>query len=219
VPFTIVASAGVYDSRSIFSGSITLKDSPLHFGADANGATFGVPSLSDIGHDAFCAWVDQHGGSSSTLRFVEIPFTLSAAAVEQQRVVAAELAAPGLTAALDTGKFRLLPIYNAIAPTFLLSACFTTTEFAAKNTDALRRFARVVTAAGAYANGHHAETVPMMAKLSGIPADQLLHMPRALQGVKVTPELIQPVIAAAAKYGSLKNSFPAQELIDADVIA
>jgi hypothetical protein len=58
-----------------------------------------------------------------------------------------------------------------------------------------------------------------MAKLTAIPADQLLRMPRALQGVKLTPDLIQPVITAAVKYGTLKASFPAQELIAADVIA
>lgn len=219
LPFTIVAPAGVYDGKVPFTGALALKDSPIRLGKDAENAVVGLVSLSGTGHDAVCAWVEQHGGDPGLVKFVEVPFSVSGNALEQHRVVAAETATPAMTAALDTGNFRLIPVYGAIAPTFLISAWFGSKEFTAKHPDAVRKFARVVAAAGTYANAHHAETAPIMAEFTGIPVEVMLHMPRALQGVTLSPGLIQPVIAAAAKYGLLKKSFPAQELIDANLVA
>jgi len=214
LPFSVIAPAGVYGGKPAFSGALALKDSPLRLGKDAENEVIGLVSLAGIGHDAFCGWIDQHGGDPAKVRFVEIPFTASALALEQHRVIAAETAEPVMTTALDTGKFRLIPVYDAIAPAFLMSAWFTSLEFSAKHPETVRTFARVVAAAATYGNAHHAETAPAMAQITGIPLDVMLHIPRASLGATLSPGLIQPVIAAAAKYGSLKKPFPAEELID-----
>lgn len=220
LPFTLVAPAGIHSSKGpFFDGALALKDSPLQLGKDAENAVIGVVSLSGIGHDAFCSWVDQHGGDPSLIRFVEIPFSVSGNALEQHRVVAAETATPTLTLAIDTGKFRFIPVYNAIGPAFLVSAWFMSKDFSAKRPEVVRKFTRVVAAAATYANTHHAETAAIMSEFTGIPLPVMLRMPRSLQGVTLNPELIQPVITAGAKYGLLKKSFPAQELIDPSVNA
>jgi len=218
IPVVLVAPAGTYDSKEPYAGAITLLDGPIRSGKDLEGAVLGVSSLNDIGQDAFCAWVAKDGGDPRTLRFVEILLSSAAAAVEQRRVVASETAAPAMNAALDTGKFRFINMCSAIAPTFTLSTWFTTKDFAAKNAGTLRTFARVVAAAGVYANSHHAETAAMMSEFTGIPVEQYLRMPRALQGRKLSPALFQPAITAAAKYGSLKSAFRAEELLDANII-
>jgi NitT/TauT family transport system substrate-binding protein len=213
IPFTFVAPAGVYDARAPFTGAIVLKDSPLRLDKDAEHAVIGLVSLSGTGHDAFCGWVEQHGGDPSTIRFVEVPFSAAAAALEAHRIVASETVTPAMTTALDTGNFRFIPVYSGIAPQFLISAWFASTDYVAKNRETVRTFARVVASAGTYANAHHAETAPIMAEFTKIPVDVMLRMPRALQGVTLSVGLIQPVIAAAAKYGVLKRAFPASEII------
>jgi len=218
IPLVLVAPAGTYDSKEPFAGAITLRDGPIRSGKDLEGQVLGLAALGDVGHDAFCAWVDQDGGDVRTLRFVEIPLAAAAAAVEQHRVAASETAAPAMSAALDTGNFRFINMCSAVAPTFVLSTWFTTRDFAAKNASALRTFARVVAAAGVYANSHHAETASLMSEFTGIPVEQYLRMPRALQGRKLSPALFQPAITAAAKYGSLKSTFRAEELLDPNII-
>jgi NitT/TauT family transport system substrate-binding protein len=215
LPFTLVAPAGVYDAKSPpYGGAITLKNSPLKFDKDVNGEIFGTASLGGIGHDAFCGWVEQHGGDARLLRFTEVPFSLAPAAIEQHRVVAAEIATPVLTTAMDTGDFRIVPIYNAIAPLFMVSAWFTSRQFSAANPDVVRTFARVVADSAAYVNAHHAETAAVVAEFTSVPMSQVQRMPRSVQGSRLDPALIQPAIDAAAKYGSLKASFPAVDLID-----
>ena len=213
LPFVLVAPAGIYDARTPFTGALVLKSSPIRLDKDAEGATVGVVSLSGMGHDATCAWVEQHGGNPALIRFVEVPFSAAAEALAQHRIVAAESATPAMTNALDRGDLRVIPVYNAIAATFLISAWFMSTEYTAKHPDVARAFARVVAAAAGYANAHHAETAPIMAQFTGIPLDVMLRMPRALQGTTLVPALIQPGIAAAAKYGLLKKAFPAEEII------
>lgn len=219
LPFMLVAPAGLYDAKLPYAGGLIAKDSPLKLDKDAAGLTFGIVSLFDIGHDAFCAYVEQHGGDPSTLKFVEIPFAIAGQSIEQQRIVAAEIVTPTMTTFLDSGKFRLVPIYSAIAPQFLVSAWFTSKQFSSANTDVVRTFARVVADAANYSNGHHQDTASLVADLTSIPVSDVLKMPRSLQGTRLDPALIQPAIDAAAKYGSLKAAFPARDLIDPAVVA
>jgi NitT/TauT family transport system substrate-binding protein len=214
LPFTFVAPGGINSEKLLTAGALVLKDSPLRLDKDANNSVIGLISLSDVAHDAFCAWIEQRGGDPNTVRFVEIPFSAGGNAVEQHRVIAAETATPAMMAALDTGTVRLIPIFNAIAPVFMMSAWFTSKDFSSKHPETIRKFARVVATAATYANAHHAETAPIMSDFTKIPLPEVQRMPRILQGITLTPDLLQPTIAAAAKYGSLKKAFPAQEVID-----
>lgn len=217
LPVTLVAPAGVFDTKSPYAGALVVKDSPLKLDKDANGQTVGVVSLAGIGHDAFCAWVEQHGGDPHSLQFAEIPFSVGPAALEQRRVVATEMTTPVLTSAMDSGNFRLIPIYTAIAPTFILSTWFTSQQYANQNPDTVRTFARVVADAASYVNDHHSETAPAVAEFTGIPLSQVLRMPRSTQGTRLEPALIQPAIDAAVKYGSLKAPFQARDIINAAI--
>lgn len=218
VPFTIVAPAGLYDSRTPTAGALVLKTPPRELGKDADNQVIGVTSLSGVGHDAFCAWISAHGGDANSIRFVEVSYALSAAALEQHRVISTDIAEPMLTTAMNTGNFRFIPTFSAIASKFIASVWFTTRDFSDKHPDAIRTFSRVVAAAANYANTHHAETAPMIAEISKIPVADVLRLPRAVWGTTLSPSLIQPAITVAARYGSLKESFAAQELIDHNVV-
>jgi NitT/TauT family transport system substrate-binding protein len=218
LPFTMVAPAGIYNAKDPFSGALVLKDSTWQLGKDAEGQTVSVASLDSTGHDAFAAWVEHHGGDWRKVRYNEIPFAAAAAAVLEKRVIAGECPSPAMGSALETGKLRLIPVYNALAPRFLNSAWFTSRDFSSKHPDIVKTFAQVVAAAGAYANTHHAQTAPALAQLTGIPVEEFAHMTRSEQGTVLIPSLIQPVIDAAHEYGSLERPFPAREVIDPNVV-
>lgn len=213
VPFVLIAPAAIYDDRIHDAGIVVSAGSPIRTGKDFNGKVVAASTLNDIGVVAADAWIDQHGGDWRTVRYVEIPMTALGAALEANRVDAGEAVNPALAAILATGKARVAATYGSIAPMFLLSAWFTTAEWAKNHPDVVRTFARVIAQSAAYTNTHHAETAPLIAELSGLPLDTIAHMTRATQGTSLDPALVQPLIDAAAKYQAIKRSFPAQQLI------
>ena len=218
LPFTLIGAAVIWDAKiSPSANFLVTVDSPLRTGKDANGGTFGVASLSDIGRLAMTAWVERNGGDPSSLKFVEIPTPAGPAAVEQHRVTSAESSEPSLSNALVTGRFRVIDAFSAVAPTFLSSAWFTTRERSSQRSDVFRAFARALAQSAAYTNVHHEETAPLIAAFTGISIDVIRHMNRVLAGTTVDPKMLQPVIDAAAKYGTIKRRFAAAELIDATI--
>ena len=214
IPLLILAPAAIQDVNVPFVGMIALKDAPIRTGKDLENQIVGVSSLSSIGRPAVCAWVEAGGGDWRTVKFVEIPLNQAAGAVEQKRVVASETAQPALALALATGTFRVLPAYQAIAPRLFLTVWFTTKDWAAKHPDAARLFARTVADSATYTNAHHPETAAIMAEASGTELAVIQKMQRTIDGTLLLPNLIQPAIDATARYGGLKASFPAVEIID-----
>lgn len=219
LPFTLIAPASVQEASAPFAGMIALKESPIRTGKDLENQTVGLSSLSSIGRAAVCSWVEASGGDWKSVKFVEIPLTQAAAAVEQKRVYASETAQPLLATALANSAIRNLPVYQAIAPRFFLTVWFTTKEWSAKHPDAARAFARVMATSAAYVNAHHAETAPIMAEASGTDLAVIQNMQRVVNGTTLTPALLQPTINVAAKYGALKAPFLAQEMIDSNAAA
>lgn len=214
IPFTCVTPAIVYDSKLPYAAFIVAKDAQLNTGKDFNGQLIAVSGLGDIGSLGLRAWVEQHGGDPKTLRFVEVPLSAALAAVDERRVAAAETSQPAFGAAMETGRVRAIQAVDAIAPTFLLAAWFTTADVSAKRPDVVRAFARAWAEAAAYTNAHHAETAALMADFTGVPVALVQRMRRAVAGITLVPAQIQPVIDAAAKYGAIKAGFAARELID-----
>jgi len=217
LPYTLVAADVVYDARSPYAGFITAPDAGIKTGKDFADKLVAVSSLGDMGAVALQAWVDGHGGDGRAIKFVEVPLSAALAAVDAHRVAAAEASIPVLAAALDAGKV-LIPAYSTIAPTFLLAAWFTTSDYSKQHPDVVRAFARTFATAAAYTNAHHAETVAMMAEFTGIDAGVIAHMTRTISGTSLLPAQIQPVIETSVKYGALKRSFPAREIIDVNAV-
>lgn len=213
LPFTIIAPAGIIDGKLPVSGFIAANASTIAKGRDFNGKVVSVVALHDIGWLALNAWVDQHGGNSTTLQYVELPMSTALAAIEQRRVFAAEIANPLLAEALAAGNVRLFRPFSSIAPSLLLSGWFTTADWANQHREAVKLFAQVLAQAAAYTNAHTSETAALLAEISSIPLAVIEHMPRIANGTRVNESQIQPVIDAAVKYKLIKQAFPAGAMI------
>ena len=214
VPLKIVAGAAQYTSQAPTSELIVATDSSVKSAADLDGKTVAASALNSLDAIATRAWVDQHGGRSSTLNFIELPNTAMIPAVEEGRVAAASPSNPALQEALDTGKVRVLaPSFDAIGDRFLIAAWFCTAAYIAQNNDAVRRFAEGVGRASTFTNAHHADTVQLLANYAHMPADVIAKMNRLTNATSVDPKAIEPSIAAAVKYGIIDKTFPATDLI------
>ena len=215
VPFSIIAEDFLNSPKEPTSAFMVLKDSPIQTGKDFNDQLVASASIGDIGTMALQAWVDQHGGDSKRIKFIEIPFSAVGAAIEAGRVVAGVASNPQMTQALEAGKLRALPgIFEAIAPLYTEVVWATTKDFSAKHPDVIRNFARGWAEAVNYTNTHHAETVDLTAGFTHIDPAVIGRMSRVLASPTLVPAHIQPIIDASARYGLLKASFPAADVID-----
>lgn len=214
IPFRIIAPSSIEDVKHPYGGIIFRRDVTIKSGKDIEGQTIGLGDLGSIGRVAVAAWVDQHGGDGTTVKFVEVPFSAVAAAVEQQRIFAGEVTYPNLGAALATGRFNFIPVYGAIASRLIGGVFYTTDGYSAAHPDVIRTFARVYYEAARYTNAHHNATAQMMSEFTGVPVDVISSRLRVQSAVELNLAQIQPTIDLYAKYGVIKKAFPARELVD-----
>jgi NitT/TauT family transport system substrate-binding protein len=215
IPIRILEGSSLYLTESPITAMIVLKNSPIKTAADLNGKVLSVPALKTLDHIAAQSWVDENGGNSATLKFVELPQTaVVSAALLQGRVDAATLVIPTLAEALASGNFRVLGHpFDSIGKRFLIAVWFSMRDWAQKNPDTIAQYHKAFAEAATYTNAHHAETVAMLAAYSQASAEVIRAMTRATTAVNLDPKDLQPAIDAAAKYNLIDKPFPAEELI------
>lgn len=214
IPFVLIAPSAIHQAANPNSAVIVASDASYRSPADLQGKTIACTAIGDIGYLGFRALVDQHGGDSSTLRWVEVPTSAVATAVAQGRIAAGIITEPYMTKELSTGKVRMLVDVLAGYPTPVLeSAFYGTRDYVAKNRDVVARFAKVVEQGAAYSNAHESQTVALFAAFSGMEPDVLSKMHLTVSATKFSPQQIQPVIDLAAKYGVIPKRFDAREMI------
>jgi ABC-type nitrate/sulfonate/bicarbonate transport system substrate-binding protein len=214
LPFVVIGTAAVYERKAPYVALIVPKDSPVNAIGDIKDGTYAVSFIHDGAQLSMSKAIGRDNPALKNVQFVELPMSASAAAVEQGRVAGGEASYPPLQAAMDTGKFRLLPIYDALGDGYSFSVWFTTQDYIKKHADAVRMFQRVTAASARFTNTHHAATAQMLSDFNGVPVATIERMPRVRNGTGITPADLQPWINAEAQFGYIKTFFPASELID-----
>ena len=219
IPFVLEAPASIWNTETPSSAIVVAKGSPIRTGRDLNGKTVSVPALHDLYYTGIAAWVDQTGGDSRTVKFLELPHQAVAAALVAGRIDAAQLAPPMLAAAVQNGQVQIIGRGNdAIAKHFITTAYFCSAGFAAKNADALARFRKGLTQAATYANANRPKMIPLLVAYSGVDAKALADMPPVGAASQLEPRLVEPMIDAAVKYKIIPSSFPAKDMIDPNAL-
>ena len=216
LPLTIIAQGSLYQTTTLQSGLLVLRDSPIRSARDLEGKTVSVPGLNDLQWLSLQAWIDKNGGNSKRVSFIEQPATSVGIALDGGRIAAGALQNPAFSQDLATGRYRNLgrPL-DGISRRLMVSAWFANAEYVAKNADAIRKFSEILNRAEAYANVHHDETVDLLAGFSGMEPATIRTMGRAVYATSLDPTLIQPLIDTAARYGSIPARFDARDLFSA----
>lgn len=215
IPIVVIAAANeyAYPATERSAALILPMNSPVRQAKDLNDKIFGISGLHGIPETAARAWIDQNGGDSSTVKFVEISLPATAPALEAGRFDAAWLTEPYLGIATKSGRVRVLDYgYNAISTHFLQSAWSTTSQWARGHNDLVKRVAAALQAAGIWANKNSTDSGEILAKHSKIDRQVIASMSRSRYSAQLTPALMQPLINISAKYNGF-SPFPAQELI------
>jgi NitT/TauT family transport system substrate-binding protein len=212
VPIKIVAPACLYTSKAPVTVLAKARGSKLRTGADLRGKTIAVSTLRGELQVAAAEWIDKHGGDATKTAFLEIPFAAMAAALAAGRIDAAMVTEPAITLHKDSIEM-LSDAYTAIAPEFLIGGYVASDDWLAANADSAKRYSAATIEAARWANTHHRETAPILAKWIKVDEAVIQAMTRATYGDRLTADLIQPVLDAAVKYGSLKEPMTAADLI------
>jgi NitT/TauT family transport system substrate-binding protein len=211
LPFVVVAPAALYSSSSPTSALIVGKNSTVKTAKDLNGKTLGITGVKNITQIALMDWLDKNGGDSNTVKFLELNFSEMGPAVAAGRIDAGVTAEPDLTEAVASGSARILaPVYDAVAPTFIIGAWFTTADWAKAHPDLVARFVAAINEAGAWANKNQAASAKILEKYTKIESKP--GMKRVTFPEKSDLTLMQPAIDATAKYKVIKATFPAADL-------
>ena len=125
LPVVIIGAGGIHTPGSLATQLMVLKDSPIRTARDLTGKVIGCTGLANVGQFAPELWIDQNGGQSNTVKFIEVPLPQLPAALEQNRVDAAWLAEPFIKAAEPFAR-TFATCFDAVAPRWMLGAWFTT---------------------------------------------------------------------------------------------
>ena len=190
------------------------KDDPIHSAKDLAGKTIGSPALKDLDWVASTAWINQNGGNSKNSKFVELPNPALLPALLDGRIDAFSLGMPWVQQALDSGKVRILgKSFEAIAPRFLMTAWFSTGDFASKNKEAVQGFERAMRDASVYNNAHHDQMVPLLAEFTKLDPTLIARTIKGSQPSFLDPKTVQPMIDVSAKYQLIDKAFSAGDII------
>ncbi|HXF34824.1 MAG TPA: ABC transporter substrate-binding protein [Candidatus Acidoferrales bacterium] len=212
--FQLIAPGGVYSSKDPYAYMVVRSDSPIKSAKDLAGKTIGSPALKDLDWIASYAWIEKNGGDPKSAKFIELPNPTLGPALLDSRIDAFTVGEPWIQRTLDTGKVRILAkSFEAIAPTFLMTGWFSTSEYVAKNRDTVEKFERVIRDAAVYADTHHAEMVPLLATFTKLEPELIAKTIKNNGSPYLDPKLVQPMIDVTVKYQIIDKPFNAADLI------
>jgi NitT/TauT family transport system substrate-binding protein len=215
-PVVLVAPSGANSVKAPIDAVIVAKDSPIKSAKDLNGKTCVTSALQNILQVQALAWMDKNGGDWKSVKWVDAPPAAEASTVSSGRVECAAITEPFLSAALATGEVRLLTYTGSeVAPLVFEGGVFTSVDYASKHADMLKKFNRAILDAGTWANSHHEEAAVILAKYSKRDPAKVANHATFPDNFKAVD--LQPLIDASAKYGAIKASFPAGDIVSASM--
>jgi len=211
IPFVLVAPGDVHVPEAQVSALVVPTASAIHTAKDLTGKKLGIPVLKTISEYAPRTWIDRNGGDSTSVKFLELPFPAMPDALAAGRIDAAWLTEPFISS--NKGSTRVLAYaYDAIAKRFMVSAFFSTTQWARAHTDVVARFSSAIRASGAWAVQNPLLSADILTRDMKLDPATLAAMVRSRFADQLVPAAIQPQIDVAAHYG-LFTAFPASDLL------
>ena len=216
---TLIAPAARFvKPKTLADATVALvvnADSPITDAKGFAGKTIAVQALKDLNEYSTEAWLDQNGGNSKSVKFIEVPSPEMGAELQKHLIDGAEMSTPFLTVGVVKQKLRVVGVpYEAVASTFVVNGWYAKHDWVEANRDTARRFAQAVTEAQKWANLHPEESAKILAKNSKLSPEILSKMPRAILGERLTASLLQPAIDMAARYHAIRASFPAADMFE-----
>ena len=213
IPIEVIAPAALYDSASPAQALLVRKDAPFRSPKDLDGKTIAVVGIKGITQITAAAAIDQAGGDSSSVHWIEMPDQLMGQALVDHRIDAASAA---LSDNPDAGKassaLRILALpYESVGKRWLASGWFASKSWTAEHPDLARTFAAAIVASGKWANANKPASGLILSKYTKLTPARVAMLAgnRALYDEsRLNPAALEAVIAFSAKHDLIAKAFP-----------
>lgn len=213
IPFVMLAPAELH-SNKVPTLAIAVRDPAVKLGKDFNGKVFGCQTITGLGYLVTCAWIDNNGGDSKSLKWIEIPFPAGGEALKRGTIDAFVAPDPFISSAVALGNYLVLLDKKPLAPAILQGAWYSTKDWVSKNHAAAKAFADAIREANVWGNANPQGTAQILAKYSKIPLSVIsAQKMRGQYQERFDYSTLQPLIDGAAKYGLVSKPFPARDLV------
>jgi len=187
-------------------------DSPLRSPKDFAGKTIALNSLGDLQQAAVMTWLDQNGGDSKSVSFVEVHNPEQLCALATKRVDAACLVEPFISSVKGGVRFIGRP-YDSLGKQIMTFGWIANKAWYDANPAPVRSVVVALRDTARWANHNPAATAAINSKYSKMPVAEITAQNRQIfADGKLDPHLIQPIIDASARYGFLPQQFAASAL-------
>jgi NitT/TauT family transport system substrate-binding protein len=213
LPFMFVAP-GELHSQKFPTLACVVGDAGLKIGKDFNGKTMACNVSRGFGSLVTNAWIDNNGGDSKTVKWVELPFPSLTASLQRGTIDGFCAPEPFVTAGIAGGGHLVLMDKNPVAPTIIQGGWFASKDWIAKNAATVTAFSAAIREANEWANVNPQATAEIISKYSKVPLNVIAGMKmRGQYQSRFDPATMQPLVDASAKYGYISSRFPASDLI------
>lgn len=196
-----------------FGAVVVPADSDIESPADLSGKTVSVNNLQNIGDTTIRTVVDDDGGDSSTIKFVEVAFPDAEAALTNKQVDAAWILSPFLDSAVANGARVISYNFSDFDPGLDIAGYFTTLDTFENEPELVEAFTTAMNKSLEYADSHPDEVKQIVTTYTKMTADQLDAMVLPKFNVEFNREAMEKLGAAAASYGTLKAEPNLDELL------
>lgn len=216
-----------FDYRFIANGAINKRgtsdvfgfqvaaDSPIKSAKDLSGKTIAANTLSNIIQASGLHWIDNNGGDSSKVKWVEIPFPQMEAALVQKHIDAFVAVEPFVTVPSKVNKKTKVlghPL-GGIAPRLLIASYFCSEAWIQKNGETVKAFVAALNRGIDAHNVNPEEAKATIAKHTGLKPEFLKLMALPAFEKRILESDLQPLMDVAFRYKLIDRKFPPRELI------
>lgn len=190
------------------------NNSPIKTAKDLEGRTVAVNTLNNIVHLMAMAWIDKNGGSSSKVKFVEVPFPQMAATLGAGKVDAISVHEPFATAAAEKGAARVLAQpWGEVLPKFLIASWFASDKWLARNKETGQAFVRAIGRGIDALQKDPEGSRAAMIKWAGLSPDLAAKIGLPVFEKTISEKDLQATIDLTLKYKLIRKPIQAREVI------
>jgi ABC-type nitrate/sulfonate/bicarbonate transport system substrate-binding protein len=213
VGFGYFAGGVLYSSSAPTTQLCVAKSGPIKAPKDLAGATLGVFGLRSMPMFSTREWLAANGVDADGVKFVELNPPAMAPAIARGTIAAGVVNEPQLSAAAADGVVPFAKVYDYCAKAFYISCFFAKRDWLTKNAELAHKLAQAIYDTARWANTHHADTLPIVAKYTKMEPERIATMTRATYDTTLDPRKLQAPIALATRYQVYERPLTAAELI------
>lgn len=213
LPFEFVAP-GELHSNKVPTLAVVVADPNVKSGKDFNGKTMACNVSRGFGSLITNVWIDNNGGDSKTVKWVELPFPSLVQAAQKGQIDGYCAPEPFVDLGAQGGLHVVMMDSKPVAPEIIQGGWFASTSFIKTHPSVINAFALAMRETNEWANANPQATAAILSKYSKVPVNVItaMKMRGEYQAVFSKPTM-QPLIDAAYKYGYISKPFPVSEII------